>query len=212
MATPGPIPIAVQANIQNIMTTTNYNDIIVGYSPVLLTFSIIIITAFSQTTQGLTFMGFLLLFSFIRKIFVYFGGAPTPIPNCINFPVIQYDNDGFNVFYIIFLFGYLVAPMIPPLSMIPMNVLLVTILGAYMCYIIIYSSYNCVNWGYITFNLIYAIGAVAATIFIMISSNLQSQLFLYVGASDAVKCSMPSNQSFKCSVYKNGELQSNTVI
>ena len=91
----GAIPIAVQANIQNIMNTSSnytFNDIIVGYSPILLTFSIIIITVFSQTTQGLTFILFLLLFTFIRLIFSKILSSlilPTSQSNCVNFPIIQ---------------------------------------------------------------------------------------------------------------------------
>ena len=84
-----------------------------------------------------------------------------------------------------------------------------------MFYIMIFSySSNCVKLSYIVANFIYAIAAVAATISIIIYSKIETQLFLYVGVSDAVKCSMPSNQTFKCSVYKNGELQTNpsTVI
>ena len=216
MANTGAIPIALQANIQNIMGSSSiytFNDIIVGYSPILLTFSIIIITAFSQTTQGLTFILFLLLFSFIRLMFSYMfsGGVSTsPQANCVNFPIIQYPNDGFNVFYITYLFAYLVAPMFPPLSLIPINTILITFLGAYMFYVMIFSySSSCINIAYIIFNFIYALAAVAATITIMIYIKIETQLFLYVGVSDAVKCSMPSKQSFKCSVYKNGELQSN---
>jgi hypothetical protein len=213
MATsPATIPTALKANIQNINITSNYNDIIVGYSPLLLTFSIIIVTIFSQTTQGLTFISFLLLFSFIRILFLKVASPPETKNNCINFKLIQaFDNDGFNIFYITYLFGYLVAPMIPPLVLIPLNTILVTFLGAYMIYIIIYSylTSQCINAKYIFFNLIYGIGAVAATITIIVSSKLESQLFLYVGLSDAVKCSIPSNQTFKCSVYKNGVLQPN---
>jgi hypothetical protein len=212
----GPIPIALQASIQNIKN--NYNDIFVGYSPILLTFSIIIITAFSQTTQGLTFIGFFLLWSFIRVLFLQLQSkvvsTPSTTNKCVNFKYIQaFDNDGFSIFYITYLYGYLIGPMIIPL--IPMNTILITVLGAYMLYIIIYSiSSGCIHIGYVIFNIFYGIGAVAATIAIVRASKIESELFLQVGLSDAVKCSMPSKQSFKCSVYKNGELQSNpsTVI
>jgi len=209
----GPIPTIVQANLQNI--TNNYNDIIVGYSPILLTFSIIIITAFSQTTQGLTFIGFFLLWSFIRILFLKLQNPNQTTTNkCVNFKYIQaFDNDGFSIFYITYLYGYLTGPMFIPI--IPMNTILITVLGAYMLYIIIYSmTSGCTSIFYVIFNIFYGIGAVAATIAIIRSSKIESELFLQVGVSDAVKCSMPSKQSFKCSVYKNGELQSNpsTVI
>ena len=84
-----------------------------------------------------------------------------------------------------------------------------------MLYIIFYSiSSGCISYGYVIFNIFYGVAAVAATISIISASKIQSQLFLNIGLSDAVKCSMPSKQSFKCSVYKNGDLQPNpsTVI
>jgi len=43
------------------------------------------------------------------------------------------------------------------------------------------------------------------------SLGYSSLLYFDELRSDNVKCSMPSKQTFKCAVYQNGELISNTI-
>ena len=207
-----PITTPIEYNFLNV---TSFDSVLVGYSPILLTFCIILLSAFSQTTQGLTFFAFLLLFSFIRIILIKLlvekptdpSGSSDDKENCVNFSVIQaYNNDGFNIFYITYLFGYIITPMF---QMVPMNYILIIFLGVYMIWIFI-KSFKCVGGGYIVGNMLYAILSVTITMCIIVACNIQSQLFLYDSISDAVKCSMPSKQSFKCNVYQNGQLISST--
>jgi hypothetical protein len=202
-----PIQQIMNISIQN---STNMNTVLVSYSPILLTFCIILLSAFSQTTQGLTFFAFLFLFSFIRIIIINLvvKTPPEDKKGCVNIPVVSvYNNDGFNIFYITYLFGYIVAPMI---NMVPMNYVLLIFLGVYMIWIFI-KSYGCLSGGYIVGNFLYGIISVTLTMCIIISCNIQTQLFLYDSVSDAVKCSMPSKQTFKCNVYQNGQLISSST-
>ena len=54
------------------------------------------------------------------------------------------------------------------------------------------------------------LGAAVATL--MYSSSLQKYLFINTGGSTKEVCSMPSKQTFKCSVYKNGELVKSSKV
>jgi hypothetical protein len=65
--------------------------------------------------------------------------------------------------------------------------------------------------GIIFGNLCYGILSSIVTLVIIMSCNLTPQLFLYDSVSDAVKCSKPSEQTFKCSVYQNGQLVSSNT-
>lgn len=55
-------------------------------------------------------------------------------------------------------------------------------------------------------------GLGAAVAALMYSSSLQKYLFINTGGSSKEICSMPSKQTFKCSVYKNGELVKSSKI
>jgi len=209
--------IPVQTNQQvNILNSIKMNTVLVSYSPIIITLCIILLSAFSQTMQGITFFLFLFLFSFIRIALIKLlvespSGGNTNNPDCINFPIVTaYDNDGFNIFYITYLYGYIVAPMI---NLVPMNYVLIIFVGIYLIYIFIQAlRSNCVSGGYVVGNFFYAIISVTITMSIITACKIESQLFLYDSVSDAIKCSMPSKQSFKCSVYQNGQLiSSNTT-
>lgn len=56
------------------------------------------------------------------------------------------------------------------------------------------------------------IGLGAAISSIMYSSSLQKYLFINSIGSNKEVCSMPSKQTFKCSVYKNGELVKSSKV
>jgi hypothetical protein len=207
----------VQTNQQvTLLNSINMNTVLVSYSPIIITLCIILLSAFSQTMQGITFFLFLFLFSFIRIALIKLlvtppSGGNSNNPDCVNFPIVSaYDNDGFNIFYITYLYGYIVTPM---LTLVPMNYVLIIFLGIYLIYIFIQAlRSNCVSGGYVVGNFFYAIISVTITMSIITACKIESQLFLYDSVSDAIKCSMPSKQSFKCSVYQNGQLiSSNTT-
>jgi len=200
----------------NLLNSINMNTVLVSYSPIIITLCIILLSAFSQTMQGITFFLFLFLFSFIRIALIKLlveapSGGTSNNPDCVNFPIVSaYDNDGFNIFYITYLYGYIVTPM---LTIVPMNYVLIIFLGIYLIYIFIQAIRSkCVSGGYVVGNFFYALISVSVTMSIITACKIETQLFLYDSVSDAIKCSMPSKQSFKCSVYQNGQLiSSNTT-
>lgn len=211
-----PAAVPVQQNLIATITNTvnNLNLVIVAYSPILITFLIIFLSAFSQTWQGIFFFASLFLFCFIRSLLIrnLFRAPDDSAQNCVDYmyPFTGYKNDGFNIFYITFLFGYIVSPMI--LKIVPINIALIVILGLYTVWVWIFSFKNeCVNYNYLFGNIIYGIISVSITISIILSAKWELLLFSYDSVSDSVKCSMPSKQSFKCNVYKNGELISSNT-
>jgi hypothetical protein len=206
-----PITKNVEVNFENII---NIKSVMVSYSPIIITMCIILLSAFSQRMQGITFFLFLFVFSFIRNIILSFVSSPPPPSNnkeCVKIPVFSvYTNDGFNIFYITYLYIYLIGPMF---MLVPMNYVLIILLGLYLVYIYLEAGKSgCVSGIYIFGNCCYGILSSILTLVIIMSCNLTQQLFLYDSVSDAVKCSKPSQQSFKCSVYQNGQLiSSNTT-
>jgi hypothetical protein len=209
-------PITISA-ITNLIATNNIINVIVNYSPILITFLIIFLSAFSQTWKGFFFFIILFLFCSIRTLIIStsFTDEDNRSQTCVKYmlPFAKYKKDGFNIFYITFLFGYIISPMI--LKIVPINIPLIVILGLYTIFVwgMTY-THDCVSGYYLFGNIIYSIISVSITISIILSAKWESLLFLYNSSdsvSDSVKCSMPSNQSFKCNVYKNGELISSNT-
>jgi hypothetical protein len=59
---------------------------------------------------------------------------------------------------------------------------------------------------YALLNALIGVAAAAIALTVMYSAKLYKYLFFNETSSTKDMCSMPSKQTFKCSVYKNGEL------
>ena len=121
MSSTVPIKTAVDGNLINVI---DYTTICLGYSPIILSICILLISFFYQTYQGILFFIFLIVFSFFRKTILPSAvnstlNTPTPVYSsgdkikCSYFPIFQNSSmDGFNIFFITFVTGYFITPMI----------------------------------------------------------------------------------------------------
>jgi len=188
-------------------------EVIVYYSPIILSFCILIISVFYQTYRGLVFFIFLTFFGMIRKLI-----APTIFPkptnlnskSCSTFEVFQSEKtDGFTVFFVTFVTGYIIAPMF---IYNIYNIYVIVFLSLYMIIVIVYNRQDdCSSLTTSMLNVVYGIISVILSVSLLMSVGLSGTLFNEDLVSDATICSMPSKQSFKCSVYKNGEIISSTT-
>jgi len=211
------------SDIQTNFNHSNENGIlnqIVKLSPLILTFCILVVSLCYQTYKGFIFFIFLIFFSFIRVLITknknfdktfnmeYCNAFSTTSNMFQSSPA-----DGFLVFFITFLTSYILAPMIYYQIN---NIYIIIFLSIYSLIVIFYSSYMCsLNFFIIFLNIFYAISSVIIIILILSmvpNSKLLSTIFLVEEIkTDATFCSMPSKQTFKCNVYKNGELVSSTT-
>lgn len=205
-----PIPTAVEANLVNV---TDYTTICLGYSPIILSICILLISFYYQTYQGILFFIFLIVFSFFRKVFLASAvnssmsttSSNKPNNKCSYFPIFQNSStDGFNIFFITFVAGYFITPM---LLYSHINPYVIGFLLVYLILIIWNDNKNkCSDPTTIVSNMLFGILSIGGTMSMIVFSGLEQYLFLQDLLSDATICSMPSNQTFKCSVYKNGRL------
>ena len=222
MAAPGPIgppplviPTAAQLNFFNNtgLISQDLVDVIIYYSPIILSFCILLICVFYQTSKGCFFFLFVTFFGIIRKLLSKgLFSTPTTIvnKNCSTFNIFQSDKtDGFVVYFVTFVTGYILAPMfIKNVYNIPV----IVVLGLYMLMVIFFHNKDdCSTLSIIFSNVFYGVISVIISVVILISAGLSDNLFNEELQSDATICSMPSKQSFKCSVYKNGEIISSTT-
>ena len=130
--------------------------------------------------------------------------------NCSTFTIFQYDkSDGFVTFFVTFVAGYILAPMFIK------NIYNIPVMAILLLYLLIVTLYQnndgCCTLSTSLSNILYGVLSAALTVIILVSAGLTDKLFTEDLVSDATVCSMPSKQSFKCSVYKNGELVSSSV-
>lgn len=215
MSSNAPIQVAIDANITNVV---DYSTICLGYSPIILSICILLISFYYQSYQGIVFFIFLIVSSFFRKAFLSsavnstFG--TTTIANSTNYNKCSYfsmfqnsSTDGFNIFFITFVTGYFITPM---LLYGYTNPYVIGFLIVYFVLIIWNDNKNkCSSPSTSISNIIFGVLSVAGTMSTIIFAGLEQYLFLQDLISDATICSMPSKQTFKCSVYKNGKLIGN---
>ena len=124
-----------------------------------------------------------------------------PICRIINIPGSSFSNSSINSAILSFIFIYLAVPMFYN-SMNYSILIVVLIFYAIDCITMLNSQ--CTNmYAIILSSLIGAGMAVLSTSILM--ANKPSFLF-YNAPSNTEICSRPSNQKFKCNVYKNGEI------
>jgi hypothetical protein len=208
-----PTPASILVTSGSGLINKDLIEVVVYYSPIILSFCILIISVFYQTYRGLVFFIFVTFFGMLRKfLFSSLAGAPTKLTDksCSTFNMFQSNKtDGFIIFFITFVTGYILAPMF---IYNIYNIYVIAFLGIYLVVVILYNHRDeCTSINISIYNIIYGVISVALSVIMLVSVGLSGTLFNEDLASDATICSMPSKQSFKCTVYKNGEIISSTT-
>jgi hypothetical protein len=179
------------------------------FSPYLIVFLILFNSIINSNIKGLIYLcGILILFIFVlffQKMLMGSDMLNTPDKMCTLFNLNLSLNSipSFNVSLITYTLIYLLVPMIVNKSI---NYIFITVLSIILISSTIDRIYkNCTTiLGAITGGFL---GFVWGILYYMIISSTNSNLTYYDDfISNKVACSRPTEQKFKCSVYKNGEL------
>ena len=196
---------AMQLSISNIF------QLFSALSPILLCFFLVMISLFNQDIKGVVYLGGVLIASLINLLLmntIKSKTSPNMSANCnlIEFPfnLNEYNSPAFNNMFISFTFFYLFMPM-QYISKINFPVLIAIIF--IFCIDTITKLINqCINIsGALLGTLIGSLLGISWFI-IFYSTDNKDLLFFNSEASNNVVCSRPKQQTFKCSVYKNGEI------
>jgi hypothetical protein len=170
--------------------------------------------------KGLVYIYTLVFFSLLRIGIIYLKrskegrGLTMPVPgdtcNIGNF--LPFENNTYSIFVLCFTFMYFVFPMIVTNNI---NFQIIIFFMIYIIFDICTKFLNsCISLSNIN-GLIgdfvggLLIGGGFTCLLFYFSKNL---LFMNEVPSNKQVCSMPSKQTFKCSVYKNGELISSSNV
>ena len=161
-----------------------------------------------QNFKGLIYLGFLLGCCLVRNYVYYLsGGAPIISDNtiCTSIQYSKYGNPTFSAFVFAFTIVYLSIPMF---SNGAANFWIFCSLTSYFLIDIFIKLYkNCVtNKGDLFLNVLTGATAAACIVTMMYSGGSGKFLFFNEISSNKDMCYQPSEQTFKCALYKNGEL------
>lgn len=190
-------------------------QLVSALTPVLIAFFLLMLTCMNQNFKGLVFIAgaiMALLFNIPIMNTIKSSRFHDESPSCsvIDIPILNaYNNPSNSSLFIAFTFVYLFIPMTYSERInYPVIVLL-------SCLFFIDSitriKNNCTT---IAGSLIGAvIGAVFGFIWFTIIQSSGAENLLYFNEMDStsVRCDRPSKQTFKCSVYKNGQLVSSNI-
>ena len=198
-------------------TLTNLLTISSSLYPIFIVSFLVIASIFNMTPlKGLTYLGGLgastVLWALLAKLFDKSRDISAPLTcSLISIPGFDYKWPSLDVIITFFTFAYLLAPMIK-------------------------FNHN-INWSVITFllvfsslNMLYKVlqkcsdvtGVILGSVFGLLFGLCWFSIFWYSGKKDLlfynelisnnVICNKPTKQTFKCSVYKNGEIVSSSVV
>ncbi len=178
------------------------------FSPIILAVSITSLSFIFQNFKGLIYLGFLLAVCIIRNYIYMLSGSP-PIVNdrtiCNSVQYSKYGNPTFSAFVFAFTIMYLSMPMF---SNGAANLWIFVSLVAYACVDIFIKVYkNCIpKMGDLFLNVLMGLASGAAIVSLMYVGGSGKFLFFNEVSSNKDVCYKPKEQTFKCSVFKDGTL------
>jgi len=180
-------------------------------SPIILAMIMVSLSFIFQNFKGFIYLGFLLIFCVIRN-YVYFLYQASPTVNdgtiCTSIEYSKYGNNTFSTFVFAFTTAYLTLPMFINNTL---NLWVFTgLVVSFFLDIFLKLYKKCVvQSGDILINALFGVASACVIVTLMYSGGSNRFLFYNEIASNKESCSVAKNQTFKCSVYKNGELIGN---
>ena len=178
------------------------------FSPIILAVSITSLSFIFQNFKGLIYLGFLLAVCIVRN-YIYMLSGSQPIVNdrtiCNSVQYSKYGNPTFSAFVFTFTIMYLSMPMF---SNGAANLWVFVSLVAYACVDIFIKVYkNCIpKMSDLFLNVLMGLVSGAAIVSLMYIGGSGKYLFFNEVSSNKDICYQPKEQTFKCNLFKNGEM------
>lgn len=178
------------------------------FSPIILALGITSLSFIFQNFKGLIYLGYLIGSCLLRSYIYALNGAE-PIKNdktiCTSIQFSKYGNPTFSAFVFAFTIAYLSLPMF--INNTINFWVLISLIVYFLLDIFIKISKKCIiKMGDLFLNILLGITISSILVILMYSGGSSKYLFFNELSSTKEICYQPKNQTFKCSVYKNGEL------
>jgi len=178
------------------------------YSPIILATSLVGLSFVFQNFKGFIYLGFLLGTCVVRE-YIYRMAGSNPIVNdrtiCTSIQYSQYGNPTFSAFVFAFTIMYLSLPMFANDSV---NFWIFSGILVYFCLDMFIKIYKgCIlKMGDLFLNVLLGVFSSALIVSLMWTGGSGKYLFFNEVSSNKEICSQPKEQTFKCSVFKDGTL------
>ena len=187
------------------------------FAPIIIASGVLIFSLFSASVlKGLFFLFWLLVVTGARISLLWSLGVPTTSstigtnPVCLSGEFLPYDNSTYSVFVLCFTFFYFTMPMF--LSDNINYIVLIFFISYILFDIAIKKANACIlNPVSLIGDIIGGGGLAVAIVSLIYSTPVSKYLFINEINTNKEICNMPSKQTFRCSVYKNGELVSSSL-
>jgi len=182
------------------------------FSPIIVAIIILSMSFIFQNFKGFGYLIWLIVFSWLRNFGYELTGAKPYEQKgdlCTMIEYSKYANSGFSIFFIAFSLVYVCAPMFVNKE------INYWILSPFLFYLFLdismrYSMKCITQVTDILLNLLIGLSCGISAIITMYTVNLSNCLFFNETSSTKDICSMPTKQTFRCNVYKGGELIGST--
>jgi len=191
----------------NLLTFLSY------FSPVILASVIVSSSFFYQNMKGIVYLFVLEVVSGIRGGILQMFGAEKNTDKCAIVEYSTYNNSTYSIFAIAFTMMYLFLPMYQNDAA---NWIIVFVMIVYICIDLgIKLLQGCLKYPENNSDIIgdlvggYLLGWISVEIMHAIGAG--QELFWFENTQNGTTCSMPKKQTFKCNVFRNGELVSSST-
>jgi hypothetical protein len=197
------------------LTLSNVLQLFSAISPLLLGFFLVMSSLFNQDIKGLVYLGGVLLASVINIFLMNQIGSEKNINssmscNLVEIPYLtRYNSPAPSCLFIAFTIAYLVLPMKYNNQM--NYVVLASLLCLYGLDAVTKVMNKCTTLSGSILGGLVGLILGAAWFSVFHYTGYDSLLYFDELTSNRIACSRPSKQTFKCSVYKNGQLISSNI-
>lgn len=212
---PQPNPSKVSGGVPNspLLFFQPFNIIVwlTFFSPIILSIVMLSLSFVFQNFKGFIFLGYLLGVCLIRNYVYMLNGSETLRSDntiCSSIQYSKYGNPTFSAFVFAFTIMYISFPMF---SNGEVNFWIFGGLLAYFFLDIFIKMYKkCViKTGDLFLNILLGLASSALIVTLMYAGGSSKFLFFNETSSTKEVCTVPSKQTFKCQVYKDGTLVGN---
>jgi len=194
------------------LTFSNVVQLFSIFAPLFLGTFLVLVSIFNQNIKGMIYLGGVLIASVINyAVSAMIGSEPLEnegaICNLVEFPSMlmgRFNVPNYNSMFIGFTLMYLLLPM---LSNNQINFWIIkTIVSIFAVDAYVKLQYFCtVPRGIVIGGVV---GAALGTAWYLLFKLTETETLLFFNdlTSNNVVCKRPKNQTFKCSVYKNGQV------
>jgi len=181
------------------------------YSPIILAICVTAMSFIFQNFKGLIYLGYLIGICVVRNYIYYVNGAAKIQQSndiCSSVQYSEYGNPTFSSFVFAFTIVYLSIPMFS--NGAPNFWVFSSLIVYFLIDVFIKIYKGCIiKYGDLFLNILLGASSAALITTIMYASGSGKFLFFNEISSNKEVCYQPKNQTFKCSVYKNGEAVGN---